>query len=809
MDRTQQQKEPAGAEKSRENIKPIRCRITVSGTVQGVGFRPFIYGLANSLQLTGNVYNSGDAVCIEAEGSLSRIAQFLIEIKNDAPPLARVDIISCETLTPAGYSTFCIKKSSGKANRRAAALPPDIAICPKCEDDLYDPGSRHYLYPFTNCTNCGPRFTIARKLPYDRAATAMTPFPMCIDCLSEYENPGDRRFHAQPAACPACGPRVSLVDSAGRAVTHLPPAPDRWMEKTWELLRGGAVIAVKSLGGFHLTCNAASTEVIIKLRQSKGRPCKPLAVMCRDRAVVEKHCLLSEAEYRTLASPAAPAVLLRRRDSCRLPAALAPNLKSLGVMLPYTPLHKLLLRGPLDTLVMTSGNYSGLPLAADNLTALRELKGIADYFLLHDREIIHRCDDSVAAVVEGETQICRRSRGYIPLPVTVPGEGERAGSSGGSRFTGGSIQKRTVCRAPVVLGCGGEMKNTFCLLTGNQAVFSQHIGDLENTENLLHYRQSLAGLQRLLGVKPQIIGYDLHPHYLVSKAARDMPGTHIGVQHHHAHLASCLAENGFDGEAVGIILDGTGYGSDGRLWGFEILTGDCRSFRRRCHLAYMPLPGGEKAVRSPWVMAAACLVYFCGERGRRAARALFPDNRAHIELLCRILRGGDLTVPLSCGCGRLFDAVSALLGVCRENTYEGQAAVELEELVTESTAAEDCSGRYRFRIHGGLIEPGAMFGEIINDLEQGLPAAEIALRFHHTVAQMVVEAAALAARESGLSTAALSGGCWQNRYLFTTAKRMLQEQGFRVLHHHRVPANDGGIALGQAVIARNQYSYRR
>ncbi len=702
-------------------------------------------------------------------------------------------------------TAFTIAESGSRQN--AAALPPDSALCPRCEADLFDPRSRRYFYPFTSCTGCGPRFTMARQQPYDRSATAMVSFPMCPACREEYENPVDRRFHAQPTACPACGPAVSLVDGAGRPLAPSgrtegcdPFARAPWLEKAWHLLREGAILAIKSLGGFHLACDGTSAAAIEKLRRRKGRPCKPLAVMCRDRSVVEKYCLLSEAEHRLLASPAAPIVLLRRRRHCPLPETLAPNLNLLGVMLPYTPLHRLLLHGPLELLVMTSGNLSGLPLITDNEEALNELKGIADCFLLHDREIVHRCDDSVAAVVDGETHIYRRSRGYVPLAVA-------ATSPAGECFTvkRGSAPcavRSAAPGSPIVLGSGAEMKNTFCLLKGGEAILSQHLGAIDNEESLNCYRQSLDGLQQLLGLRPEIIGYDLHPHYLVSRAARELPGIHVGVQHHHAHLASCLAENGYTGKAVGIILDGSGYGSDGNLWVFEILRGDCCSYTRRFHLAYMPLPGGEKAVRSPWVMAVSCLLWFCGEAGGRRARRIFPEKRAQVDLLERLIGKKTLTLPLACGCGRLFDAISALLGVCLENSYEGQAAIELSERLP-AAAASSRGGAYSFTIRGQVIEPAEMFAGILGDLEEGLPPKKIVLKFHNTVAAMAVEAACLAAREEGLRTIALSGGCWQNRYLFTTVKRELQKRGFAVLYHRLVPANDGGLALGQAVVARN------
>ncbi len=751
----------------------VRYRITVRGTVQGVGYRPFIYNLARSCGISGSVQNAGRGVIVEAEGPPAAVHRFLEQVRSDRPRLARVDEVTWESLPPAGYTGFAITASQA-GGEIEALVPPDVGLCPDCARETFDPADRHYHYPFTNCTNCGPRFTIVRELPYDRPKTSMSVFPMCLDCTREYHDPTDRRFHAQPVACPVCGPAVELVDGQGRSL------PGKWTEICWELLGQGKILALKSLGGFHLACDAHNPAALRELRRRKGRAAKPFAVMARDLETVARYCHLDQAERELLTSPQAPIVVLRRRPEARLPGELAPGLQTLGVMLPYTPLHFLLFRGPFDLLVMTSGNYSELPLAKDNDRALEELGGIADAFLWHNREIVNRCDDSLAAVMDGEIQLFRRSRGYVPAPVPVPtGDG------------------------PVVLGIGGEMKNTFCLLKKGRAFVSQHIGELdsiEGEENLFH---SLSNFQRLLDIKAEVVGYDLHPDYRSSRLAEKVPAVaRFAVQHHHAHLASCLADNGLDERAIGVILDGTGYGPDGTLWGFEVLTGDYLDFEREMHLAPVPLPGGEAAVRQPWRTAVAYLLTGLGTEGERVAGERFGTRGRELDVVCQMVRRG-FNAPLSAGCGRLFDAVAALTGVCTRNSYEGQAAIELGELVLD-----DDQGRklppYPYSIEQKVILPFGIIAGVVEDLAQGVDAGVIATRFHNTVLAMVRDAVRRVGAATGLKTVALSGGTWQNRYLFLRAREALRADGFRVLTHKQVPANDGGLCLGQAVIA-----YRR
>lgn len=757
-------------------------RIKISGTVQGVGFRPFVYNLARSRGLRGEVSNTGEGVLIEIEGKSEQVESFISELQANPPALARLTGCLVESGKPRGYLGFRITGSCGEAGGDML-LPPDVAVCPRCREELHDPRDRHYRYPFTNCTACGPRFTVVSGLPYDRARTSMAGFPMCSDCAREYNDPRDRRFHAQPVACPACGPRVELVDRSGS------PLAGDWLEESLKLLARGKILAVKSLGGFHLACDAANPRAVAELRRRKGRPAKPLAVMCRDLATAREHCRISPEEEALLSSPGAPIVVLARRPGSALPEGLAPGLNSLGVMLPYTPLHLLLFSGCLAVLVMTSGNLSRLPLAVANRQALEELGGIADYFLLHDREIFNRCDDSVVAVIGGESHFFRRSRGCVPAPVAVP-----------------VPVAAPVGREAVVLGAGGEMKNTFCLLKGERAYLSQHLGDMDLLEGQQNFKESLAGFCRLVRAEPEVVAWDLHPGYQISRLAIALPARFgTGVQHHHAHMAACMAENGLEGEVVGIILDGTGYGAGGRLWGFEVLRGDYLHFSREAHLAYTPLPGGERAVKNPWLSAVSYLVTFLGERGWKAVSRLFPERAGEMRLVERMLASG-LNSPPASSCGRLFDAVSAILGVCRESTYEGQAAIELGELVAWHPAPGEKMNPYRFELRAGVFSPARLLAGILGDCGRGAPPAEVARRFHDTVAAMAAAGADLVRARTGLNRVVLSGGCWHNRYLLEAAREVLRTKGFEVFYHRLVPPGDGGISLGQALVARRRWN---
>lgn len=758
----------------------IRHRYSIKGVVQGVGFRPFVYRLAREYQLGGWILNSTRGVTLEIEGEEASVEAFAREVVERPPRLARITSIEREEIPPLGETEFRILKSRDETGKEVL-ISPDVATCPECRREVLDPRDRRLQYPFTNCTNCGPRFTIIRDTPYDRERTSMSSFPMCPRCEREYHDPLDRRFHAQPNACPTCGPQVKLVDREGR------PVPGEGMTETRRLLREGRIVAVKGLGGFHLACDAGNEAAVLELRRRKARPAKPFAVMARDLGVVRRHCRVSPEEAVLLEAPEAPIVVLECwKPPDALLSALAPGLASLGVMLPYTPLHLLLFDESLELLVMTSGNISELPLIKDNEAALGTLGSIADFFLIHDREIHSRCDDSLVRAVGGEAQFLRRSRGWVPRPVRVS-EGTGYGAEASD---------------DAVLGVGGEMKNTFCLLKGTRAFLSQHLGEMEHEEGLENFRTALATLEHLTDIHPAVIVHDPHPGYNVSRLARELPAERrIEVQHHHAHLASCLADNCRDGEVIGIIADGTGYGTDGALWGFEILSGDYRAFRRHYHLEYCPLAGGEGAIRHPVRVAAVYTWKYLGEAGLRDLRRRFPTRSAEIDVAVRMAAAGINAVPAS-SCGRLFDAVSAYLGVCLDSTYEGQAAVELGELLSPRPALEGKPQAYRFDFRGESIWPGGIFEGMAGDVRAGVDRRAIAARFHETVVEMMAQGAVRVREERHLDVVALSGGTFQNPYLLVRVRDELRRSGFTVLTHRQVPANDGGLALGQAVVAQ-------
>ncbi|MCX5811883.1 MAG: carbamoyltransferase HypF, partial [Proteobacteria bacterium] len=650
-----------------------------------------------------------------------------------------------------------------------------------CAEEILNPLDRHYQYPFTNCTNCGPRLTIIEDIPYDRPGTSMKTFKMCDNCEAEYHNPLDRRFHAQPVACPACGPSIRIADNKGKTAGD----NNDWLDFTWSVLRKGKILALKSLGGFHLVCDARNEDAINTLRLRKARKTKPFAVMCKDIKTVRKYCVVNKDEARFLTSPQAPIVILKKKGRFSLPEALAPGLTSLGVMLPYTPLHLLLFSGPFDILVMTSGNYSELPLVKDNEKALDELQNIAEYFLLHNRDIVNRCDDSLIQVIDGEVSFFRRSRGYTPQPITV-------------------IRKKA---SPVVLGIGGEMKNSFCILKQNQAFMSQYIGEIDTVEGEKNLLDSLANFQNLIGVKPEIVACDAHPDYTSSAIARKIPAkSHVEVQHHHAHLASCMAENNIgDEDTIGVILDGTGYGTDGNIWGFEVFAGNYLGFERMFHLAYVPLPGGEMAIRQPWRTACSYLITFLGCEGKGYEKLLFPDR--DIDTIEQMITKG-FNSPLSCGCGRLFDAVSAILGVCQENTYEGQAAIELGEIALKAHQ-NALKESYAYTITEDTIFPGEMLEGITEDKLIGIPAETVSAKFHNTIVKIICDTVGRVSALTGLKKVMLSGGTWHNEYLFRATIKALRMDGFQVCFHRHVPTNDGGIALGQAMIAHWRWKSNR
>ena len=703
-----------------------RRRFRVRGVVQGVGFRPFVYGLAGRHGLGGFVLNDGDGVTVEAEGDAAALDAFAASLRTDAPPLARVDAVTTEALPVRDDARFTIAPS--RPSRGAAAIPPDVATCDDCLRELFDPADRRYRYPFLNCTQCGPRFTIVRSVPYDRASTTMAGFAMCADCRREYEDPADRRFHAEPTACPVCGPRLSMP-----------------LDEAVALLRGGAILAVKGLGGYHLACDARDEEAVARLRARKRREEKPFALMS---TAPETLCEVSDEEWALLRSPARPIVLLRRRGGGEVADAVAPGSPWLGVMLPYTPLHHLLAAEFEGPLVLTSGNLSDEPIAFDDEEARARLGGVADAFLAHDRPIHRRCEDSV---VRAGFPL-RRSRGYAPAALPLLPGAERT-----------------------IVAAGAELKSTFCVTRGGEAYLSPHLGDLDSEAAYLAFHADLALYLAMLDVELDVVAHDLHPEYLSTKWALGQDSELVGVQHHHAHAAACLAEHGEDCPALALVFDGTGYGTDGTLWGGELLRCDLEGFERLAHLDPVPLPGGEAAIREPWRVAALHL-----------ERAGLPVPWPEWELVRESLK---LSTPLSSGMGRLFDAVAALLGVRDRVTYEGQAAIELEQLAGTG-AAEPYP--WRFGDATGLVATCS------SELAAGRPAAEIAARFHETVAAGAAEACAAA---GGPSLVVLSGGSFQNLRLLASTRARIEALGFRVLGHRRVPPNDGGVSYGQAAVA--------
>ncbi len=782
--------------------EPTRARARVEGFVQGVGFRPYVYHLAHELGLTGFVLNDTRGVLVEVEGSRAAVRRFLTRLPLEAPPLADVRRIEAEEVATSGEAAFRIVESEA-GGRATALVSPDAATCGACLVELFDPADRRFRYPFINCTHCGPRFTIVRSIPYDRPNTTMAGFGMCDACRAEYEDPLDRRFHAQPNACPVCGPRVQLRDAAGGPVGS-GEARDP-VEAAARALVSGAIVAVKGLGGFHLACRADDPVAVATLRSRKHREDKPFALMAADveraRGLVE----LGDEEERLLVSRQRPIVLARRNPDAAVARAVAPGHRDLGVMLPYSPLHHLLLADTGLVLVMTSGNVSDEPIAYENEEAMDRLGGIADLFLLHDRPIETRTDDSVVRVVEvaGERRplVLRRSRGYVPAPVDLPGLPEEEG--------------------PVVLACGAHLKNTFCLAAGRRAWPGPHIGDLENWETFLSYEGGIDHLERLLELEPGLLAHDLHPEYLSTRYALEHAEGRPteGIQHHHAHLAACLAEHGEPGPALGVIYDGTGYGLDGTVWGGELLVGDLTEFRRVGHLWRVRLPGGEAAVREPWRMACAWLVALESEDGeaptvpRALAREVDP---ARWRMVARLAREG-LASPVTSSAGRLFDAVAALCGLRSRVTYEGQAAIELEmvadpetegayplPLVDTDTPGPVDSGEIpgpESKEAPVVLDARALVRAVLADLEAGVSAATISTRFHRGLADGSARVAAELARQHGVDRVVLSGGVFQNVLLLERMAGRLSEAGLRVLVPTRVPPNDGGISLGQAACA--------
>jgi len=761
-----------------------RREISVRGIVQGVGFRPFVYALARRHGLSGLVRNDAEGVRIEAEGAQEGLERFLRGIEEEAPPLAVVESVGWRPLAVLGDREFRIEESR-EGDRRRALVSPDVATCDDCLAELLDPDDRRYRYPFTNCTNCGPRFTITRSVPYDRATTTMSAFEMCPDCRKEYDDPTDRRFHAQPNACPVCGPRVRLLDRFGHELRVVPEDP---IQRTAQLLRGRAVVAIKGLGGYHLACDPFDAAAVRTLRGRKVRQDKPFALMARDLAQARELCHITPEEETLLVSAARPIVLLERREGDGVAEEVAPRQKTLGVMLAYTPLHHLLLRDAGIPLVMTSGNNSDEPIAYRDEEAFDQLCDIADYFLVHDRPIHTRCDDSVFRVVAGGPYPLRRSRGHAPAPLRLAEDFARH-----------------------TLACGGELKNTFCLAKDGHAFPSHHVGDMENYETLRSFREGVEHYCRLFDVQPELVAYDLHPEYLSTKYARELEEEGlpaVGIQHHHAHVASCLADNERPAaeRVIGVALDGTGYGTDGAIWGGEFFEGSVEGgFVRRAHLGYSPLPGGSAAIRQPWRVALARLIKLYGEEEtlQLPLAVVREAGERNVRLVARLVEHGLNTPPTS-SAGRLFDAAAALVGVPGSGraTYEGQAAVELE-LAAKGPVSRGYPFRLRSEDGAWVVETGEILGGVVEDLLSGRETGEVSSRFHRTVAEVVAAGCGRIREEGGASAVALSGGTFQNLLLMQQVLELLVEKGFTVYRHRRVPTNDGGLALGQAVLANS------
>ena len=769
-------------------------QVHITGVVQGVGFRPFVYNLATRLQLNGWVRNTSAGVDIEVDGEQDVLDAFVKALRDEAPPLSRIDELTASFRPANGFASFDILHSESIPSA-FQPISPDVAICDDCLRELFDPNDRRYRYPFINCTNCGPRFTIIKDIPYDRPKTTMAGFALCSDCGKEYKDPTDRRFHAQPVACPVCGPKVWLeIQNAegGRQIEG-----ENAIEETRRLLAKGWIVAIKGLGGFHLACDATNAKSVIKLRNRKLRVDKPFALMMPDLETVEKHCIVSDAERELLTSPARSIVLLNRKPESNIAKEVAPKQNWLGVMLPYTPLHYLLFANPdlqpstfdLPPLVMTSGNLSEEPIATDNNEARERLSKLADAFLMHDRDIHIRCDDSVVRVFSDQLPVTskritdhrslttfpiRRSRGYSPFPVKLPFD------------------------VPQLLAAGTELKNTFCITNGNYAFLSHHIGDMENYETLKSFEQGVEHFERLFRVKPDAIAYDMHPNYLATRYALEraerggLPT--IAVQHHHAHVAACMAEHGLNEPVIGVSFDGTGYGEDGAIWGGEFLVADYKSYQRAAHLEYFPLPGGDAAIKKP-ARTALALLWSLGLD--------WDENLAPVKEFCaedqvtlRVQLEKKINTPMTSSMGRLFDAVSALVGGRQKVNYEGQAAIEFEALVDEAEA-----GRYFFGLNQDQVQVRGVLEALVKDVMVGVPIAKISARFHNGLAEAVRETVKKISVETGIRSVVLSGGVWQNITLLRRTLSLLQSDGFVVYIHREAPTNDGGLSLGQAAIA--------
>jgi len=738
-----------------------RYLITVEGIVQGVGFRPFVFNLAISLKLRGWVNNNSKGVFIDIEGDKGSIKMFLITLKSNPPPLAKIEKITCVYKPTINYVGFSIKESEVFENT-ITLISPDIATCKDCIEDIKTPCNRRYKYPFTNCTNCGPRFSIIKTIPYDRDKTTMKSFKMCPDCFSEYKAPTNRRFHAQPNACSCCGPEVFITDRNGN-----PIKADHPIDWAASALKRGEILAVKGLGGFHLVCDAKNEASIKLLRKRKIRPDKPFAVMGKDIDIIKKYCIVSDLEEKILTGIQKPIVLLKAGEEHLLVDEIAPKQNTIGFLLPFTPLHELLFESELEILIMTSGNISSLPLEYDNDKAVANLSNVADYFLMHNRDIYIPIDDSIVKVVNDEAVMIRRARGYAPAPLKYD-------------------------TSKNILACGPNMKNTFCISKDNFLFVSQHNGDLGNLETLEHYKRNIEHYKNIFKFEPVAVACDLHPNYVSTEYAKEYSLPKIEVQHHHAHIASCMVENKLTGKVIGIAFDGTGYGPDDTVWGGEFMTCSLSSFQRLGHIACVPLPGGDICSREPWRMAVSYINYAFKE-SQEIPLLLIPMFG---EKALTILKMIDLNINcfVTSSMGRFFDAASAILGIRACTTYEGQASMELEAIIDET---EDSSYPYDILTvdSDNIIDTSKIIKGLLTDLNNKLPLGIISAKFHNSVVNFSVDMCKIIRINTGLRQVALSGGVFQNSYLLKELSINLRENNFLVYTHKDFPSNDGGVAL--------------
>ncbi|OGO13116.1 MAG: carbamoyltransferase HypF [Chloroflexi bacterium RBG_16_47_49] len=784
----------------------IATRIHITGIIQGVGFRPFVYNQALRHGLTGWVCNTSAGVDIEVNGEPGEISTFIQELRHDAPPIARIDSFEYHQTPTKSFDTFEIIQSKEVSNA-FQPISPDICICQDCLNELLDPENRRYRYPFINCTNCGPRLTIIDEIPYDRPNTTMKDFDMCPDCVSEYTDPTNRRFHAQPIACPVCGPQVWLEIQGKKIGAENQPIAigDEAILAVQKLLSKGKIVAIKGLGGFHLACDATNPKAVAELRNRKLRIDKPFALMMPDIATIESHCQINEIERELLESRERPIVILARRDASTIDKDVSPRQNTLGVLLPYTPLHHLLFASPdnkkgiikkirawrVPPLVMTSANLSEEPIAINNEEARQRLSGLADAFLFHDRLIRTRCDDSVLRVFRGASFPIRRSRGYAPFPVYLASE------------------------SPKILATGAELKNTFCIVRDRYAFLSHHIGNMENVETYDSFVDSIAHYESLFRVKPDAIAYDLHPNYLATRYAIDRAGTEnlpsYGIQHHHAHVASCMAENslGADQSVIGVAFDGTGYGEDGAIWGGEFLLANYLGFKRVGHLKYIPLPGGDASIHKPARIALAYLwaSQLDWEPEYQSVAALCAEERSIIKSQLEL----KINSPQSSSMGRFFDAIASITGVRQKVNYEAQAAIEFEAIADPHEY-----GEYNFQLEPDAnpdyvsyqINPTPLLEEVLENVHHGIAVSTISARFHNSIARVVCKVCCTLRSDYGVNHVCLSGGVWQNMRLLAHTCELLNSEAFNVYIHHQVPTNDGGLALGQAIVAIHRMSGR-